>query len=807
MAEQRMTRSQRTGSNKPTKKGRKSTKRPSKKGKMSRGKRIFLNIFLGLVTLGIVGVLAGVGIFAYYASSAPKVTNAKLVGTSQTQLLDYKGDVIYTTGNEQREIAAQSEIPEKLREAVVSIEDRRFYKHGGVDPQRIIGAAMANVTGSSLGLQGGSTLTQQLIKLTVFSTSTADQTMRRKAQEAWLAIKLEKQYSKSQILTLYMNKVYEGNGVYGMKTAAKYYYGKSMADLSTTEIALIAGLPQSPSGYDPYTNPVHAKNRRDEVLAAMAANNVLSQAEAKKLMKTPITDGLVTTHESDHKEAEAAKYADSYITSVLAELKADKYDVNRDGLTVKTNINMDIQKKAYDLVNNDETATEYGISFPDDKSYGQDPVQTGITITNPTNGEVIAQIGGRKQSTLMGLNRATQETRSSGSTAKPLVDYGPSIEYLNWGTDQPVPDVKPFTYKGTNITVGDAGYDQTAALNAGVTMRGAITRSLNVPALNTLQNLWDNHIYIDGANDDKTHTWLKDLGMSNVDLQGSSAIGIPISTAQEAAAFGAFSNGGTYYKPTYIHSIQTQDGQTHDLDPTGKKAMKSSTAFMMNSMLKSVTTQTGTLSLGYYNVLNPTTPTYVQAGKSGTVDYPSDSAFAAGKAQDLWFTGYTRSAVISVWTGYDKAMDVKVPLDGLNGYTAHLPLEIYHALMNYVMAETKGDGSDWKMPSTVTQSKTSPGDYTVEGATPTGVFENAYGGLLKASYGIGMNAGLSGDYVPAKPVSSSSSEIESSSSESSSSTPAPSSSSSQAPAPSSSSESSSSSSESSSSASESSSAK
>ncbi|MCG4287229.1 transglycosylase domain-containing protein, partial [Lactobacillaceae bacterium KNUT 0156] len=134
--------------------------------------------------------------------------------------------------------------------AVVSIEDRRFYKHHGVDPRRILGAAFANFTGSSLGLQGGSTLTQQLIKLTAFSTAASDQTIKRKAQEAWLALKLEKEYSKNQILTLYMNKVYMGNGVYGMKTAAEYYFGKDLKNLSTPQMALLAGLPQSPSGYD-----------------------------------------------------------------------------------------------------------------------------------------------------------------------------------------------------------------------------------------------------------------------------------------------------------------------------------------------------------------------------------------------------------------------------------------------------------------------------------------------------------------------------------------------------------------------------
>ncbi len=752
MAEHLPSRGSRTGSASITKKRNHIPRNPNnkKRSRLKTWQKVLLNVFLALVTLGIIGVIAGIGVFAYYASSSPKVTNAALVGTSQSQLLDKQGNVIWVSGNQKREIAAQSEIPDKLRQAVISVEDRRFYQHNGVDPRRIIGAAFADLTGSSLGLQGGSTLTQQLIKLTVFSTSAADQTLKRKAQDAWLAIKLEKQYSKNQILTLYMNKVYEGNGIYGMKTAASYYYGKDMKDLTIPEMALIAGMPQSPTAYDPYTNPKYAKARRDEVLLAMSEPHydptakkkiaVITKAQAKKYMAVPITKGLLTTHEDEVTVAKSTKVSNDYITSVLNELKTKGYNINTDGLTVQTNLNMKVQQKAYDLVNDDAKATAAGINFPDDKTWNQSYVQTGITITDPRNGNVMAQIGSRKSDTLQGLNRATQTTRSSGSTANPLVDYGPPIEYLSWSTAQPVPDIKAFTYKGTSISVGDWG-NSTPLYKTGITMRKAITSSLNVPALNTLQNLWDNKIYIDQKNG--SHPWLSKLGMSNVKLStGSAAIGIKISTEQEAAAFGGFSNGGTYYKPNYINSVTTQDGVTHTIKSTGKRAMKTSTAYMITSMLKSVTTVN---DLGYYSTLNPTSPSYTQAGKSGTSDYASDSKFAEGKAQDLWFTGYTKSAVISVWNGYDEPNNINVALDGISGSasgnTSRLPLQIYHALMNYVMSEeSNADGSKWKMPSTVEESTTSAGDYNVKDADPTGVFTTDSGTALTASVGIGMNS-------------------------------------------------------------------
>ena len=632
-------------------------------------KRYTKYTLLTLVTLGAAGTLAGVGAFTYYASSAPKVTNAALVGTSQTQYLDKNGDVFYTSGSQKREMAKQSEIPQEMRMAVVSIEDRRFYKHHGVDPRRILGAAFANFTGSSLGLQGGSTLTQQLIKLTVFSTATSDQTLKRKAQEAWLALKLEKQYSKNQILTLYMNKVYMGNGVYGMKTAADYYFGKSLDQLSTPQMALLAGLPQSPTGYDPYTNPKDAKNRRDEVLEAMAQNGVITQAKANEYMKTPIDDGLVSTHTDQLENSEEkTKVNQAYITSVNEELKSLGYNPDTDGLTIQTNLESKVQDRAYNIVN-----TENYVAWPDDE------MQVGLTVTDPRNGDVIAQIGGRKETTLFGTNHATNQGRSSGSTAKPLVAYGPAIEDMNWSTNHAVDD-NAYKYPGTNISVNDFDHRYLGTIS----MRTAIAQSRNIPAVQTLQEVGY----------DKSAAFLKKLGINEnpKKMVGSNAIGIDISTEQEAAAYSAFANGGTYYKPSYISKITDRSGAVKKFSSKGSTAMKSSTAFMMTSMLKSV------VSDSYAKMI--ATDAYNQAGKTGTVAYGEDSKMSADSAMDTWFTGYTKSATISVWTGYDEQNEVGHDLTGNEQY---IMLKVYSALMDYVMSDSSMDGSDWTAPSTVKQ--------------------------------------------------------------------------------------------------------
>lgn len=244
-------------------------------------KKIILGALTALLALFVIGAT----VFFVYAKNAPELSENKLTSAGNSVIYDANGDKITSLGNENRTYIKTEDIPQQLKDAVVSIEDRRFYKHHGVDPVRIVSAALSNVTGSSAGLQGGSTLDQQLIKLSFFSTKKSDQTLKRKSQEAWLAMQLDKEYSKEQILTFYVNKVFMGYGTYGMETAAKYYYGKSLKNLDLAQTAMIAGIPNAPSTYNPYSSPKLATQRRNDVLDAMVANKRSHKLKLMKLSK------------------------------------------------------------------------------------------------------------------------------------------------------------------------------------------------------------------------------------------------------------------------------------------------------------------------------------------------------------------------------------------------------------------------------------------------------------------------------------------------------------------------------------------
>ncbi len=230
----------RSQKNKRTSKGKKPTPPISQK------RHLGLKILITLFSLLCVALLAGIGLFFFYVKDAPALSEKKLDATISSKLYDSDGNLFEDLGAEKREKVSATKIPQELDDAIVSVEDRRFFKHNGVDPVRIMGSVVHNVTNKG-SLQGGSTLTQQLVKLPFFSTKTSDQTLRRKAQEAWLAIQLEKKNSKQEILTYYINKVYMANGLYGMETAAEAYFGKELQYLTIAQTALLAGMPQAPN--------------------------------------------------------------------------------------------------------------------------------------------------------------------------------------------------------------------------------------------------------------------------------------------------------------------------------------------------------------------------------------------------------------------------------------------------------------------------------------------------------------------------------------------------------------------------------
>ncbi|WP_075566489.1 penicillin-binding protein PBP1A [Streptococcus timonensis] len=635
-------------------------------------KQFFLRIAkylgIGFLTIFLTIVLIGGSIFLFYIVQAPELSETKLVATTSSKIYDNKNELIADLGAERRVNAQSNEIPTDLVNAIVSIEDHRFFNHRGIDSIRIFGAFLRNLR--SNGLQGGSTLTQQLIKLTYFSTSTADQTIARKAQEAWLAIQLERTATKQEILTYYINKVYMSNGNYGMQTAAQNYYGKDLKDLSIPQLALLAGMPQAPNQYDPYSHPEEAQQRRNLVLSEMQRQGYLSSEQYETAINTPITDGLQSLKGSNT----YPQYLDNYLKEVIDQVEQETgYNLLTTGMDIYTNVDQDVQKKLWDIYNTDEY-----VHYPDDD------FQAASTIVDVTNGKVIAQLGSRHQASNVsfGLNQAVETNRDWGSTMKPITDYAPALEYGVYDSTAYMLKDVPYNFPGTNDPV--LNWDRSYYGN--ITLQYAIQQSRNVPAVETL-----NKVGLDRAK-----TFLNGLGIDYPSMLYVNAISsnttetgkqYGASSEKMAAAYAAFANGGTYYKPMYINKVVFSDGSSKEFSDPGTRAMKETTAYMMTEMMKTVLYYgTGT---GAYISWLP------QAGKTGTSNYTDAEIENHIKtdqyvAPDEMFVGYTRKYSMAVWTGYSNRL---TPIVG-DGF--RVAGSIYRSMMEY-LAENDNPG-DWTMP-------------------------------------------------------------------------------------------------------------
>ena len=635
-------------------------------------KQFFLRIAkylgIGFLTIFLTIVLIGGSIFLFYVVQAPELSETKLVATTSSKIYDNKNELIADLGAERRVNAQSNEIPTDLVNAIVSIEDHRFFNHRGIDSIRIFGAFLRNLR--SNGLQGGSTLTQQLIKLTYFSTSTADQTIARKAQEAWLAIQLERTATKQEILTYYINKVYMSNGNYGMQTAAQNYYGKDLKDLSIPQLALLAGMPQAPNQYDPYSHPEEAQQRRNLVLSEMQRQGYLSSEQYETAINTPITDGLQSLKGSNT----YPQYLDNYLKEVIDQVEQETgYNLLTTGMDIYTNVDQDVQKKLWDIYNTDEY-----VHYPDDD------FQAASTIVDVTNGKVIAQLGSRHQASNVsfGLNQAVETNRDWGSTMKPITDYAPALEYGVYDSTAYMLKDVPYNFPGTNDPV--LNWDRSYYGN--ITLQYAIQQSRNVPAVETL-----NKVGLDRAK-----TFLNGLGIDYPSMLYVNAISsnttetgkqYGASSEKMAAAYAAFANGGTYYKPMYINKVVFSDGSSKEFSDPGTRAMKETTAYMMTEMMKTVLYYgTGT---GAYISWLP------QAGKTGTSNYTDAEIENHIKtdqyvAPDEMFVGYTRKYSMAVWTGYSNRL---TPIVG-DGF--RVAGSIYRSMMEY-LAENDNPG-DWTMP-------------------------------------------------------------------------------------------------------------
>lgn len=630
--------------------------------------RLIKYLSISFLSLVIAAIVLGGGVFFYYVSKAPSLSESKLVATTSSKIYDNKNQLIADLGSERRVNAQANDIPTDLVKAIVSIEDHRFFDHRGIDTIRIPGAFLRNLQSNSL--QGGSTLTQQLIKLTYFSTSTSDQTISRKAQEAWLAIQLEQKATKQEILTYYINKVYMSNGNYGMQTAAQNYYGKDLNNLSLPQLALLAGMPQAPNQYDPYSHPEAAQDRRNLVLSEMKNQGYISAEQYEKAVNTPITDGLQSLKSASNYPA----YMDNYLKEVINQVEEETgYNLLTTGMDVYTNVDQEAQKHLWDIYNTDEY-----VAYPDDE------LQVASTIVDVSNGKVIAQLGARHQSSNVsfGINQAVETNRDWGSTMKPITDYAPALEYGVYDSTATIVHDEPYNYPGTNTPV----YNWDRGYFGNITLQYALQQSRNVPAVETLNKV--------GLN--RAKTFLNGLGIDYPSIHYSNAISsnttesdkkYGASSEKMAAAYAAFANGGTYYKPMYIHKVVFSDGSEKEFSNVGTRAMKETTAYMMTDMMKTVLTY-GTGRNAYLAWLP-------QAGKTGTSNYTDEEIENHIKtsqfvAPDELFAGYTRKYSMAVWTGYSNRL---TPLVG-NGLT--VAAKVYRSMMTYLSEGSNPE--DWNIP-------------------------------------------------------------------------------------------------------------
>ncbi|WP_035512368.1 PBP1A family penicillin-binding protein [Halalkalibacillus halophilus] len=657
-----------------------------KKNKKNKKKINWKKVFLSLLIIAIVGFIAVAGMLYSYIKDAPDISADQLQNPVPTTLLDRNGDHLADIGGENRSEIEFDEISQILEDAVLATEDVRFYEHSGIDLRRIGGAVVANIT-DGFGSQGASTITQQVVKNAFLST---DKQMERKVQEQYMAFQLERQYSKEQILTMYLNTIYYANGLYGVQRASEVYFGKdNLEDLTLAEAALLAGIPQRPSAHDPINNPEYAENRRNTVLDLMVHHEKITQQEADEAKEIPVPDMIQGDFSS---EVPYGSFIDRVEREAEDLIDDDDMDVFSLGLTIHTTLDPSAQEEVERLL-----SSESPINYPDDE------LEAGVVAVDTSTGEILAIGGGRNkiEGVGTGFNYALNRTgRQPGSTIKPILDYGPAIEQNEWSTYHQIHD-EPYEY-ADGVQLSNAG----RGFFGWVSMREALALSLNVPAVKTFQELDKNH-----ASD-----FTRDLGISLDGTAGDSySIGggeMSTNPLEMAGAYAAFGNEGVYNEPHAIRQIEFRDGSTMEVDIESDPVMNDYTAYMITDMLKDAATAEGTgrnINVGNLPV----------AGKTGTSNRDDDTP-------DSWFVGYTTNFTVSIWTGYpqnENITDTQVPQHIFNGVMNHLSEGVetsdFTRPDSVVEVEVEDGTNPAQLPSEYTPSDQRVTELFVRGTEPT----------------------------------------------------------------------------------------
>jgi penicillin-binding protein 1A len=592
------------------------------------------------------------------ATDIPDDSALRGVGTmaQATTLLDVHDHPAFTIYREQRIEVPLARVSPNLVHAIIAIEDQRFYEHGGVDVVRVLGAAFNNLR-LGRAAQGGSTLTQQLARQ---SFLTPDKTLRRKLKEVVVAARLEQEFSKDQILQLYLNKVYFGDGLYGAEAASLGYFGKHASELNVAEAATLAGLVKSPSTYAPTVNADRAVARRNVVLKEMLDSGAIDQAVYRASVATPLrlADAL-------RREDSFGQYFQEEVRKQLVQ-KFGSDRVYQGGLKVYTTIDLDMQKAAEAAVQRSLADIEKRQATRRVKKIGSDPLQAALVAIDPHTGEVRALVGGRDFDESH-FNRAMQARRQPGSAFKPFV-YAAALE--NGYT----PATLITNLNDPTMTVQGAWVPEDEHLDSdSITMRQALKVSSNRAAVRML----------DEVGIPTTVRYAKLLGVGSVPNVPSLALGSgEVTLASMTAAYAAFANGGMVPTPTLVRRVETTTGEVlYAADAPPRRALSETTAFLMTSMLADV------INSGTAWTARRTGFTLPAAGKTGTTnDY-----------KDAWFVGYTPHLVAGVWVGYDQPRTIIG-----QGYAAELAVPMW---ARFMMTATHDDEPDWfRPPSGVTSA-------------------------------------------------------------------------------------------------------
>lgn len=634
-------------------------------------KKVALIIFLILCIVGLVGI---VGFAILIVKEAPDFNPENLYTKESSVLYDKDGEVYAKLGAEQRIKITYEQIPQVLVDAIIATEDSRFYSHNGVDLPRFLKASATQLLGRGGG--GASTITMQVAKNAYTSpVSNGWEGIKRKFTDIYLAIfKIEKTYTKEEILEFYVNSYYMGGGAYGVEQASRNYFGKSVSELNLSEAAMIAGLFKGGNAYDPYLYPDNTEARRKVVLSLMLRHGYINEEEYNAAKELTVEDIVKKIDKSSSTKNYAYQsFIDTVVEEVKKKTKAETgTEQNPYEIPMEIYTTMDRSKQQYldDLMNGEISSYKWE----------NDVVEAGIVVTDTNTGAIVAVGAGRDKNAVGTYNYATMIKNQIGSTAKPLYDYGPAFEYNNWSPAQPVPDEEYSYSTGGNLNNWDGKY------NGYMDVRKALSLSRNVPALKTFK----------AVNNNKIKEFVTNLGLSPEGSGGiiheAHSIGgyngeSPLTLA---AAYAAFANGGTYIEPYTFTKITYKDSdKVFNVTPKTQKAMSDSTAYMITSILM----DTAVANMGSSKVNGIS-----YAIKTGTSNFSAETKRAhslpANAVNDLWVAGYSRDYAIAMWYGYDK-----INKDYVNRLSSYQNIRLFKAISKGVLSGT----SSFTMPSSVVE--------------------------------------------------------------------------------------------------------